>query len=116
MKLLIPARRRLCVEHVRSELGVSKRCACKVLERPHSTQRHDPYVRYDEQVLTINIVGLATRFGRYGYRRINAPAATCWVGCESKTSGTDLAAEEVEGQVRLCTRIRKFLLLLNLYG
>ena len=30
-KLLSPARRRLCVQHVRSVLGVSERRACKVL-------------------------------------------------------------------------------------
>ncbi len=29
-------------------------------------------VRDDEQALTNDIVGLATRFGRYGYRRITA--------------------------------------------
>ena len=36
------------------------------------TQRHKPLVRDDEQALTNDIVGLATRFGRYGYRRTTA--------------------------------------------
>ena len=66
------------MEHVRSVLGVSdpanlsSRRACRVLEQPRSTQRHEPLVRDDEQALTDDIVGLASRFGRYGYRRITA--------------------------------------------
>ena len=71
-KLPSPARRRLSVEHVRSVLGVSERRACRVLDQPRSTQRHEPLVPDDEQALTNDIVGLATRFGRYGYRRITA--------------------------------------------
>ena len=51
---------------------MSERRACKVLEQPRSTQRHEPLVKDDEQALTNDIVGLATRFGRYGYRRITA--------------------------------------------
>ena len=42
------------------------------MEQPRSTQRHEPLVKDDEQALTNDIVGLATRFGRYGYRRITA--------------------------------------------
>ena len=33
---------------------------------------HEPLVRDDDQALTNDIVGLANRFGRYGYRRITA--------------------------------------------
>ena len=51
---------------------MSERRACKVLEQPRSTQRHEPLVKDDGQALTNDIVGLATRFGRYGYRRITA--------------------------------------------
>ncbi len=51
---------------------MSERRACKVLERPRSTQRHEPLVQDDEQALTNDIVGLATRFGRCGYRRVTA--------------------------------------------
>ena len=43
-----------------------------VLEQPRSTQRHELLVKDDEQALTNDIVELATRFGRYGYRRITA--------------------------------------------
>ena len=80
-KLLSPARRRQCVEHVRSVLAVSERPACKVLEQHRSTHRQEPLVRDDEQALTNDIVGLATRFGRYGYRRITAlPRSAGWRG------------------------------------
>ena len=40
------------------------------MDQPRSTQRHEPLVRNDEQALTNDIVGLASRYGRYGYRRI----------------------------------------------
>ena len=43
-----------------------------MLEQPRSTQRHEPLVKDDEQALTNDIMGLATRFGLYGYRRITA--------------------------------------------
>ncbi len=43
-----------------------------MLKQPSSTQRNAPLVRDDERALTHDIVGLATRFGRYGYRRIKA--------------------------------------------
>ena len=43
-----------------------------MLKQHRSTQRHEPSLRDDEQALTNDIVGLAIRFGRYGYRRITA--------------------------------------------
>ena len=43
-----------------------------MLAQPRSTQRHEPSVRNDEQALTNDIVGLASRFGRYGYQRVTA--------------------------------------------
>ena len=43
-----------------------------MLGQYRSTRRHEPLVRDDQQALTNDIVGLATRFGRYGYRRITA--------------------------------------------
>ena len=42
-----------------------------VLEQHRSTQRKLPRGRADEDVLTRTIIGLASRFGRYGYRRIH---------------------------------------------
>ncbi len=56
--------------HVRQRLGVSERRACRVLGQPRSTQRREKNVRDDEEALREDIVRLASRFGRYGYRRI----------------------------------------------
>ena len=53
-------------------LGVSERRACRVLGHPWSTERYARRVAEDEQALTDAIVELASRFGRYGYRRITA--------------------------------------------
>ena len=58
--------------HVREVLGVSERRACKVLDLPRSTHRYEPIPVEDEQGLTEEIVELASRYGRYGYRRITA--------------------------------------------
>ena len=43
-----------------------------MLGHPRSTQRYEPIAVEDEQLLTEEIVELASRFGRYGYRRITA--------------------------------------------
>ena len=55
-----------------SKLKVSERRVCKVIGQPRSTQRHKPHVREDEEALREDIIHLACRFGRYGYRRILA--------------------------------------------
>ena len=52
--------------------GVSERLACRVLGQHRSTQRKIPTTPDDEAALTADIVALATRYGRYGYRRITA--------------------------------------------
>lgn len=57
---------------MRGKLGVSGRRACRVLGQHRSTQWRAPKRADDEDALTQAIVGLATRFGRYGYRRITA--------------------------------------------
>ena len=54
------------------ELGVSERKACAVLGQHRSTQRKAPRGSDDEAALTADIVDLAKRYGRYGYRRITA--------------------------------------------
>src|SRR5215210_2416328 len=69
-KLLSPARRRACIEHVRRELGVSERRACAALGQHRSTQRKVPSGRDDEERLSADIVELARQYGRYGYRKI----------------------------------------------
>jgi transposase InsO family protein len=43
-----------------------------VLGQHRSTQRKIPHGREDEAALTVDVVALATRYGRYGYRRITA--------------------------------------------
>ena len=65
-----PERRRRCVVHVRQRLGASERHACRVLGQPRTTQRRVKRVRRDEAALRTDVVRLASRFGRYGYRRI----------------------------------------------
>ncbi|MFK0167159.1 IS3 family transposase [Rhizobium sp. NPDC090279] len=71
-KLLSPARRRACVDHVTAELGVSERRACRVLGQHRSTQRKIAKTPDDEAALTADITALALQYGRYGYRRITA--------------------------------------------
>ena len=60
------------MEHAQESLGVSERRACRVLHQARSTQRHAAYVPEDEPRLVGDMVALATRYGRYGYRRITA--------------------------------------------
>ena len=60
------------MEHVVAELGVPERRACRVLGQHRSTQRKPPRTPDDEAALTADIVALATRYGRYGYRRVTA--------------------------------------------
>ena len=55
---------------MRSRLETSERRACAVLGQPRSTQRRHLKTPDDEAALTAAIVRLATRYGRYGYRRI----------------------------------------------
>jgi transposase InsO family protein len=60
------------VERVVAELGVPERRACRVLGQHRSTQRKAPRRPDDEAGLIADIVALARRYGRYGYRRITA--------------------------------------------
>ena len=52
-----------------AKFSVSERFACKVLGQHRSTQRKTPKGRADEEALTADIIRLASRYGRYGYRR-----------------------------------------------
>ncbi len=58
--------------HIQQKLGVSERRACKVLGQPRSVQRHKPKRSFEQEALRKDIVRLASRYGRYGYRRITA--------------------------------------------
>ena len=60
------------VNHVCRKLAVSERRACKALGQIRSTQRRDLSPPSDEKQLTKDIIDLATKYGRYGYRRITA--------------------------------------------
>ncbi len=60
------------MEHACRELGVSQRRACAVLGQHRSTQRHPRLIPDDEPRLVRRTIELASRFGRYGYRRITA--------------------------------------------
>jgi len=53
-------------------LHISERRACRVLGQPRATQRRVPGASGEEEALSRRIVELATRYGRYGYRRITA--------------------------------------------
>jgi hypothetical protein len=53
-------------------LGVSERFACRIFGQHRSTQRKIAKQPDDETALTADIIALATRYGRYGYRRVTA--------------------------------------------
>jgi len=69
---LSPSRRRKMVSQVSQKLGVSERRACRVLGQARATQRRHLSPPSDERQLTADIIALATKYGRYGYRRITA--------------------------------------------
>ena len=71
-KGISPDRRRQAVEQVQQVLDVSERRACRVIGQPRSTQRYRKRPAEDEEQLRERIVYLASRFGRYGYRRVTA--------------------------------------------
>jgi hypothetical protein len=50
----------------------SERQVCRLLGQGRGTQRYEPMVRADEDALTRSIIALATKYRRYGYRRITA--------------------------------------------
>ena len=52
------------------QLNVSERRVCRALGQPRSTQRYCSKIRDDEELLVEQMVDLATKYGRYGYRRI----------------------------------------------
>ena len=57
---------------VREIYGISERRACRALVQYRSTQRYRARVAADEEGLRMAVVGLASRYGRYGYRRVSA--------------------------------------------
>jgi putative transposase len=62
----------MMIEYVCEKLKVSQRRACRVLYQARATQWRHPSSSPDEKRLTEYIINLATKYGRYGYRRITA--------------------------------------------
>ena len=60
------------MEYVCEKLKISQRGACQVLGQARATQIRKPSPLSDEKRLTEDIITLATKYGRYGYRRITA--------------------------------------------
>jgi len=60
------------VEHLQKKLNISERRVCRVVGQPRSTQRRQTIITDDERLLRADIIRLASRYGRYGYRRITA--------------------------------------------
>jgi len=60
------------VAQARAKYGISERWACRLLHQWRGTQRYAPLRRVDEDALTTAIIALATKYGRYGYRRVTA--------------------------------------------
>ena len=60
------------VVRVCTSLGVSERRACRVLGQIRSTQHYIREVKSEEEMLTEEIVSLATRYGRYGQEQNNS--------------------------------------------
>ena len=65
-------RRRKITVHVCQTLAVSERRACRVLGQARSTQHRVHEISGEETRLVADITTLATKYGRYGYRRITA--------------------------------------------
>jgi len=65
-------RRRQVVSRIREKYGLSERQAYRLVSQPRGTQLYVPTLRADEDALTQAIIALASKYGRYGYRRITA--------------------------------------------
>jgi putative transposase len=50
--------------------GMSERKACRVLGRCRPTQRYESKQMGDEELLRNSVTSLASKYGRYGHKRI----------------------------------------------
>lgn len=66
------ARRRRCLDPIRSLTTVPERRVCRVLGPHRSTQRRPPRGANNEAALTKDIIALARQHGLYRYRRVTA--------------------------------------------
>ena len=60
------------MKHAQETYGLSERHACRLLGQGRGTQRYEGVARSEEGALTKAVIALATKYGRYGYRRITA--------------------------------------------
>ena len=60
------------IKDISQIINVSERRACQALGQYRTTQRYLPHIGTEEERLTALIIELASRYGRYGYRRITA--------------------------------------------
>jgi putative transposase len=60
------------VAQVRAKYGISERWACRLLQQWRGTQRYVPLRQVDEDALSGAVLALASKYGRYGYRRVTA--------------------------------------------
>jgi len=70
--VIAPDSKRQAVRQVVEALDVSERRVCKIIGQPRSTQRYGKQISMDQDLLRRRIIELASQYGRYGYRRINA--------------------------------------------
>lgn len=70
--MIAPDSKRQAVRQVVEALDVSERRVCKIIGQPRSTQRYGKQISMDQDLLRRRIIELASQYGRYGYRRINA--------------------------------------------
>ena len=91
------------MEWVRERLGaerVSERRACRVLGQVRSTQRRERHSPDDEARLVAEMVELATRYGRYGYRTYYGDASVGGVEGESQEGGETVETGGAESPVQ----------------
>ena len=95
--------------HVRQRLGVSERKACRVLGQARSTQRRIPKCREDEEALRQDVVKVARRFGRYGYRMVTGMLRT--EGCSTQRRVKKVRVDESALRtdvIRLASRFGRY--------
>ena len=72
VKIISPDRKRKAVQQSIQAQDVSERRACRVVGQSRTTQQYNKRPADDEEYLTSRIIEQASRYGRYGYRRVTA--------------------------------------------
>jgi putative transposase len=81
-------------------MKVSERRICRVFGQHRSTQRKLPEGRADEESLVADMIELARRYGRYGYRRIAALLREAWLARQRQAGRSAMAARGAESSSR----------------